>query len=97
MELSSLPTLNAVLNSTSAILLTTGYVLIRQRRVTQHRACMLAAFVSSTLFLISYPVYHANVGSVAFAGQGNVRVVYLSILISRVVLAAVILPLALVS
>ena len=97
MELSSLPTLNAVLNSTSAILLTTGYVLIRRRRVTQHRACMLAAFASSTLFLISYLVYHANVGSVAFTGQGSVRVVYLSILISHVVLAAMILPLALVT
>ena len=97
MELSSLPTLNAVLNSTSAILLTTGYVLIRQRRVTQHRACMLAAFVSSTLFLISYLVYHANVGSVAFTGQGSVRVLYLSILVSHVVLAAMILPLALVT
>ena len=97
MELSSLPALNAVLNSTSAILLTTGYVLIRRRRVTQHRVCMLAAFASSTLFLISYLVYHANVGSVAFTGQGSVRVVYLSILISHVVLAAMILPLALVT
>ncbi len=97
MELSSLPTLNAVLNSTSAILLTTGYVLIRRRRVTQHRVCMLAAFTSSTLFLISYLVYHANVGSVAFTGQGSVRVIYLSILISHVVLAVMILPLALVT
>ena len=97
MELSSLPTLNAVLNSTSAILLTTGYVLIRRRRVTQHRVCMLAAFASSTLFLISYLVYHANVGSVAFTGQGSVRVIYLSILISHVVLAVMILPLALVT
>ena len=97
MELSSLPTLNAVLNSTSAILLTTGYVLIRRRRVTQHRMCMLAAFASSTLFLISYLVYHANVGSVAFTGQGSIRVIYLSILISHVVLAVMILPLALVT
>ena len=97
MELSSLPTLNAVLNSTSAILLTTGYVLIRRRRVTQHRVCMLAAFASSMLFLISYLVYHANVGSVAFTGQGSVRVIYLSILISHVVLAVMILPLALVT
>ena len=97
MELSSLPTLNAVLNSTSAILLTTGYVLIRRRRVTQHRVCMLAAFASSTLFLISYLVYHANVGSVAFTGQGSVRIIYLSILISHVVLAVMILPLALVT
>ena len=97
MELSSLPTLNAVLNTTSAILLTTGYVLIRRHRVTQHRVCMLAAFASSTLFLLSYLVYHANVGSVAFTGQGSVRVVYLSILISHVVLAVMILPLALVT
>ena len=64
--------------------------------MTQHLACILAAFVSSTLFLISYLVYHANVGSVAFTGQGSVRVVYLSILVSHVVLAAMIPPLALV-
>ena len=97
MELSSLPTVNAVLNSISAILLTTGYALVRRRRLTQHRVCMLAAFWTSTLFLISYLVYHANVGSVAFTGDGAIRVVYFGILISHIVLAAIILPLALVT
>ncbi len=94
MELTDLPSLNAALNSISAVFLASGYVLIRQRRVNLHRACMLAAFGSSTLFLISYLIYHANVGSVAFTGQGLIRTVYLTILVSHVVLAASLLPLA---
>ena len=97
MELSSLPTLNAVLNSISATLLVAGYVMIRQRRIRAHRACMLSAFATSTLFLISYVVYHANVGSVAFTGQGAIRVVYFVVLISHIVLAALIPPLAIVT
>ena len=97
MELSSLPTLNALLNSLSALLLTSGFLLIRRGRRDAHRACMLAAFATSTAFLISYLVYHANVGSVAFTGQGSIRVVYFAVLISHVVLAALILPLALVT
>ena len=97
MELSSLPTLNAVLNSISATLLVAGYVMIRQRRIQAHRACMLSAFATSALFLISYVVYHANVGSVAFTGQGAIRVVYFVVLISHIVLAALIPPLAIVT
>ena len=97
MNLSSLPTLNAILNSISGLLLVTGYLLIRQRRIRAHRACMLGAFTTSTLFLISCVVYHANVGSIAFTGRGTIRAVYFTILISHIVLAASIVPLALVT
>ena len=95
MDLTDLPTLNAVLNSIAATLLACGYVQIRRRRVEAHRACMLAACATSTLFLVSYLVYHANVGSVPYTGQGLGRAVYFTILVSHVVLAALILPLAL--
>ncbi len=97
MDVSNLPTLNALLNSLSGVLLTSGYVLIRQGWIRAHRACMLAAFITSTVFLISYLIYHANVGTVAFTGQGGIRIAYFAILISHVVLAALILPLALVT
>ena len=97
MALSSLPALNAILNSISGLFLVTGYLMIRQRRIRGHRACMVGAFTTSTLFLISYLTYHFNVGSVAFTGQGAVRVVYFTVLISHVVLAGVILPLALIT
>ena len=96
-ELTALPTLNALLNSISAVLLTTGYVLVRGGRIQAHRVCMLTAFFSSTLFLVSYLIYHANVGSVAFGGQGTIRVVYFTILISHIVLAAAIVPMALMT
>ena len=71
MTLADLPALNATLNATSATLLVTGYVLIRRGRVQQHRRVMIAAFVASTLFLVSYVVYHANVGSRPFPGPGR--------------------------
>ena len=97
MALTDLPTLNALLNTLSAALLISGYAMIRRGKVEVHRACMLAAFATSTLFLISYLVYHANVGSVAFTGRGAVRTVYFTILISHVSLAALVPPLALVT
>jgi uncharacterized membrane protein YozB (DUF420 family) len=96
-ELHQLPTLNASLNALSGILLLTGYTMIRQRRIAAHRACMIAAFLTSTLFLISYVIYHLNVGSRPFTGEGPVRLVYFAILITHVLLAAAILPLALVT
>ena len=96
-EITDLPAVNATLNGISAVLLTAGYVLIRQRRIDAHRRCMLAAFATSTLFLVSYLVYHYNVGSVPFTRQGPIRGVYFATLISHIVLAAVILPLALVT
>ncbi len=91
------PAWNATLNAASAILLSAGYVMIRRGRVLAHKSCMGLAFVSSTVFLISYLVYHARVGSVAFRGQGWVRPVYFTLLISHTVLAAAIVPLALIT
>jgi uncharacterized membrane protein YozB (DUF420 family) len=96
-EVTSLPAVNATLNSIAAVLLVGGYVMIRQRRIAQHRACMLGAFATSALFLISYLTYHASVGSKPFPGEGTVRVIYFAILISHVSLAAAILPLAIVT
>ncbi|MDA2913039.1 DUF420 domain-containing protein [Acidobacteriia bacterium AH_259_A11_L15] len=93
--LSSLPTLNATLNASSAVLLVTGYLFIRRRRVTAHKTCMVVAFLLSTAFLVSYVYYHYHHGSTPFPGRGWVRVAYFSILIPHVVLAAAILPLAL--
>lgn len=94
---SSLPGLNAVLNSASALLLLSGYVFIRRGRVAAHRRCMLAALGTSALFLISYLVYHYHVGSVAFTGQGWIRRVYFTILISHTILAVTIVPLVLIT
>jgi putative membrane protein len=97
LSVTDLPALNATLNGIAAIFLTIGYVFIRQRRIAQHRACMIAAFVTSTLFLISYLIYHANVGSRPFTGQGAIRVVYFIILITHVILAAAIVPMVLMT
>ena len=91
----SLPLLNACLNATSAALLTTGYVFIRRKRVTAHKACMASALVVSTLFLTSYVTYHALAGSRPFGGRGWIRTVYFPVLVSHIVLAVAILPLAL--
>jgi putative membrane protein len=89
-----LPTVNATLNAVSGIFLLVGYVLIRRRQINAHRNAMLGAFASSTVFLISYLIYHAQAGSRAFTGQGAIRYVYFAILISHVILAALILPMA---
>lgn len=97
MHVSDLPLVNATLNATAAVLLTAGYWHIRHGRRRTHRAFMTAAFVTSALFLVSYTVYHAQAGSRPFTGHGPVRTVYFVILISHVVLAAVILPLAIVT
>ena len=94
-EVSGLPALNAFLNGTSALLLTAGFVFIKRRNVAAHRACMLAAFGVSALFLVSYVVYHAQSGSVPFPGRGLVRPIYFTLLVSHIVLAATVLPLAL--
>jgi uncharacterized membrane protein YozB (DUF420 family) len=89
-----LPTVNATLNAISGIFLLIGYVLIRRRQITAHRNAMLGAFGSSTLFLISYLIYHAQAGSRPFTGQGSIRYIYFTVLISHVILAAAILPMA---
>jgi uncharacterized membrane protein YozB (DUF420 family) len=97
LRVTDLPAVNALLNAASAALLFTGYVLIRQRRLEAHKRVMLAAVACSTLFLASYLVYHAQVGSVRFRGQGSVRTVYFTILITHTVLAVAIVPLVAVT
>lgn len=97
MTVHDLPAVNATLNAVSGVLLVVGYLLIRRRRIDLHRRCMLAAFATSTLFLASYLVYHAEVGSVPFTRQGVVRPIYFTILITHVVLAAAVPPLAILT
>jgi uncharacterized membrane protein YozB (DUF420 family) len=92
-----LPAVNASLNALSTVFLTVGWMFIRRGQMRRHRACMIAALITSALFLTSYLVYHANVGSVPFPGQGSIRYVYFAILITHVILAAAILPLALMT
>ena len=89
--------LNATLNGTSAVLLTCGYVAIRARKIAVHKAFMIAAFLTSTAFLISYLAYHYRVGHVAFQGQGWIRPVYFTLLLTHTVLAIVIVPMILVT
>ncbi len=89
--------LNATLNGTSAILLALGYNAIRNGKIALHKKFMLSAFAVSTAFLISYLLYHYRVGSVPFQGQGWIRPVYFAILISHIILAAVIVPMILVT
>ena len=97
MTVADLPTLNALLNGASATFLALGYYFIRSRRIAQHRRMMLSAFVMSAMFLTSYVIYHAQVGSKPFPGTGIARTIYFAILIPHVVLAAVVLPMALLT
>lgn len=97
LPLSSLPAVNAMLNATSAILLVAGYVFIKRRNITSHKVCMVSAFCTSTLFLISYLTYHYYAGIRRFAGAGPIRSVYLTILTSHTILAVVIVPLVLMT
>lgn len=93
----ALPHINAVLNATSAAFLLLGYAGIRSRRVRFHRACMVAALITSTLFLTSYLIYHAHAGAVRFTEQGWIRSAYFTVLISHTVLAAIVLPLVIIT
>ncbi|HKI06243.1 MAG TPA: DUF420 domain-containing protein [Thermoanaerobaculia bacterium] len=88
LQVQDLPAVNAALNTLSTLLLITGYVMIRQRRPIAHRNVMIAALVSSTLFLTSYLIYHAHVGSRPFQGTGPARTVYFAILLTHTILAA---------
>ncbi len=92
---SCLPEINASLNATATILLSTGYILIRRRRIAAHRTCMIAAFAASSLFLVTYLIHHARVGSVPFHGAAWLRPVYFGLLVPHIVLAALVVPLAL--
>ena len=97
MTVHDLPAVNATLNAISTVLLVTGYVLIRRRQIALHRRCMIAACVTSSLFLVCYVTYHAQVGSVRFTRPGFVRPLYYTILITHVTLAVLVLPLAIVT
>jgi len=92
-----LPALNASLNGTSAVLLLTGRVLIAKGRIAAHRACMIGAVLASLLFLGCYLYFHSKVGNIRFLGEGWSRPVYFSILISHTILAAAIVPLAVIT
>lgn len=96
-QYAAFPVLDASLNGTSAVLLLTGRTLIKHGRMAAHRAVMITALVSSSLFLGSYLYYHWHVGSVHFQGQGWTRPVYFSILISHTILAAVIVPMIIIT
>jgi uncharacterized membrane protein YozB (DUF420 family) len=95
--IADLPAVNATLNATATVFLVCGYVSIRRGRRELHKKCMLGALTASALFLVSYVIYHANAGSRPFDGQGGIRLLYFVILITHVILAAAILPLALVT
>jgi len=97
MTVHDLPAVNATLNAISGVLLVVAYALILNRRIDAHRRVMLAAFTTSSLFLICYIVYHAQVGSVPFTRQGFVRPLYFGILITHVTLAAAVPPLAIIT
>ena len=92
MAVTDLPALNATLNAISTVLLITGWVFIRRGERQNHKACMIAALVTSGLFLTSYVTYHSQVGSVPFRGTGWIRTVYFSVLIPHVILAAAVVP-----
>ena len=94
---SQLPALNAALNSISAAFLLAGFLFIKSKNIKAHRACMLAAFASSTVFLISYLAYHYQVGSVPFKGQGFLRALYFSILLTHTILAVAVVPLVVIT
>jgi len=97
MDVGGLPTLNAALNATSAVLLTLGWRQIKRRQIAAHRRYMIAACVTSAAFLTSYVIYHAQAGSMPFPGTGIARVIYFSILIPHVILAAAVVPLVFVT
>jgi putative membrane protein len=95
--LSSLPAVNASLNGASAAFLVLGYIFVRRRQILPHRICMIAAFVCSTAFLGFYLYFHFHAGLVRFGGQGWIRPVYFTLLTSHTILAAVIVPLVLIT
>jgi uncharacterized membrane protein YozB (DUF420 family) len=97
LDYTAFPAINATLNGTSAVLILTGRGLIKRGRIAAHRACMIAAVAASSLFLVCYVYYHAHAGVIHFQGQGLVRPIYFSILITHMILAAVIVPLVIIT
>jgi uncharacterized membrane protein YozB (DUF420 family) len=92
-----LPHFQAILNASAALFLGTGYYFIRSQNRNAHRLCMITALVISTVFMISYLTYHAQVGYMPFTGEGIIRPVYFTMLASHVILAAVIVPMVLIT
>jgi putative membrane protein len=97
LAVTDLPALNATLNAIAALFLTAGYIFIRRRDIARHRLCMISAFITSGLFLTSYVIYHAQVGSKPFPYDGPLRVLYFAILIPHILLAIAIVPMALIT
>jgi uncharacterized membrane protein YozB (DUF420 family) len=98
MSIYDLPKVNASLNGLATVFLTLGYIFIKQKKQNAHRNCMIAAFITSAVFLVSYLTYHFNVAAVTkFQGQGIARPIYFFILITHIILAVVIVPLVLMS
>lgn len=97
MDVHALPAVNATLNGTAAVLLTSGYILIRRRALDLHKKVMLTAFCVSIAFLICYLVYHANIGSMPYKKTGPIRTVYFTILITHTALAATVPVLAIIT
>lgn len=97
LSFTDLPAWNATLNGISAVLLSIGFVFIKQGKIAWHKRVMLSAFAASTLFLISYVIYHAQAGSRPYTGTGIMRTIYFSILVPHVIFAATVLPLAIVT
>ena len=97
MDIHSLPALNATFNATATVLLLVGFTLIRKRRIQAHRRVMLTAFGVSIAFLISYVIYHSQVGSVHYAKAGPIRYLYFSILTTHTILAATVPVLAIIT
>src|SRR5208337_5503082 len=97
MSIGALPAVNAVLNGTCTVLLLLGFAFIQKKRISLHRLCMIAAFCCSAVFLALYLYFHAHAGVIRFSGQGWIRAVYFTILISHTTLAIVIVPLVLIT
>lgn len=97
LSISDLPALNAALNATSFVFLTVGYIYIRRGNQQAHKRCMIGALIASSIFLTSYLIYHYHVGATKFTGEGWIRPVYFTILISHVTLAIAIVPLVIIT
>ncbi|MGB0522165.1 MAG: DUF420 domain-containing protein [Flammeovirgaceae bacterium] len=97
LDVSFLPSFNAILNTAAAVALIAGLIAIKNKRPELHRAFMMGAFTLSSIFLISYVIYHTQAPATKFGGEGTIRIIYFAILITHIVLAAVIVPLVLLS
>jgi uncharacterized membrane protein YozB (DUF420 family) len=97
LPLASLPAVNASLNALCTVLLLCGFFFIRRGKIRFHRACMVAAFLCSTVFLVLYLYFHFHAGVIRFGGQGWIRPIYLALLVSHTTLAVVIVPLVLIT